>query len=275
MDKSTVLDKALLNDLELVEARAWGDLYRYAPSQIASALGIKLAEMGNAILTTAAEIDILGYNRVIALGVQEAANANLIEDVISTYREAGVKRFFVQICQEVTSPDWHEILLEKGFTRHNNWVKLYRPIDPPININSDVRVERIDHEKASKFADILVTSFDWPEEMVPWVASLVGHQGWHHYLAFRGDVPIGTGSFYAEGDYAWIDFASTLPEYRGHGAQGCMVQKRIADARDLGCKWLMVETAEQTPEKEAPSYRNMIRYGFKIAYIRPNYLYTF
>ena len=37
---------------------------------------------------------------------------------------------------------------------------------------------------------------------------------------------------------------------------------------------MIVETAEQTTEKQAPSYRNMIRYGFRQLFVRPNYIWT-
>jgi hypothetical protein len=37
---------------------------------------------------------------------------------------------------------------------------------------------------------------------------------------------------------------------------------------------LVVETAEDTPEKGAPSFRNMLRFGFQVAYVRPNFIYT-
>jgi hypothetical protein len=35
-----------------------------------------------------------------------------------------------------------------------------------------------------------------------------------------------------------------------------------------------VETAEDTVQRDAPSFRNMQRLGFEVAYARPNYLWT-
>jgi ribosomal protein S18 acetylase RimI-like enzyme len=71
---------------------------------------------------------------------------------------------------------------------------------------------------------------------------------------------------------AWIDFASTLPEYRGRGAQSALTARRIEDCARLGGETMVVETAAATPEKGAPSLRNMQRMGFEVAYLRPNYL---
>ncbi len=53
------------------------------------------------------------------------------------------------------------------------------------------------------------------------------------------------------------------------------MKKRIADAIAAGCRELVVETAWETADNAAPSYRNMLRYGFKEEYIRPNFLYSF
>ncbi len=52
-----------------------------------------------------------------------------------------------------------------------------------------------------------------------------------------------------------------------------MLARRIRDAAEAGCEMLVVETAEDRPDKPAPSYRNQLRFGFQVAYVRPNYIY--
>jgi hypothetical protein len=44
-------------------------------------------------------------------------------------------------------------------------------------------------------------------------------------------------------------------------------------ATKLGCSLIVVETAEQTKDKPAPSFCNMRRFGFEVAYARPNYIF--
>ena len=51
-----------------------------------------------------------------------------------------------------------------------------------------------------------------------------------------------------------------------------MIARRIDDARALGCRCLSVETAEDKPGQPAPSFHNVTRLGFRIAYYRDNYL---
>ena len=48
--------------------------------------------------------------------------------------------------------------------------------------------------------------------------------------------------------------------------------QRIRDGMALGCRWLITETGEDTPEHPNPSYHNMLRTGFKLAYHRANYM---
>jgi len=106
------------------------------------------------------------------------------------------------------------------------------------------------------------------------VADTVGRPGWRHYMAFEGEIPVATGAFFLAGDLAWMDFAVTMEAKRGKGAQSALVARRIRDAVALGCRGCIVETAEQTSSNEAPSYRNMRRFGFEVQYARPNYIWT-
>ena len=70
-------------------------------------------------------------------------------------------------------------------------------------------------------------------------------------------------------------FAATLPDYRGLGAQSALIARRFQDAAEAGCKWMVVETAEDKPERPVASYRNLKRLGFELAYLCPNYIYYF
>jgi GNAT superfamily N-acetyltransferase len=166
-------------------------------------------------------------------------------------------------------------LEDRGFHHYNNWIKLYRDVTLLTPVRTDLAIREIGTEYGDAFGRIIVASFEWPDRLYPWVGATVGRPGWHHYMAFDGETPVATGAVYCRGEVGWIDFASTLSSHRGRGAQAALVEQRIRDAAALGCKWLIVETAEETPDKPAPSFRNMVRYGFKAAYARPNYLFQF
>jgi GNAT superfamily N-acetyltransferase len=258
--------------LELHEAAAWADLYLSVPPQTARDHGIEVQLIGPAAVCVAANIDVLAFNRVIGLGVDGVVEDSVIDTIIETYTRSGVPRFFVQLSPLTDHTDLASRLIDRGFRAHNNWIKLYRGVEPPPDVRTDLRIEEIDNEHAEAFARIIVGSFDWPEALVPWIAAPVGREGWHHYFAFDGERPAATGASFIRGTTAWIDFASTLPNARGRGAQSALLARRLADCAELGCDLIIVETAEQTKENRAPSFRNVHRFGFEVAYARPNYI---
>lgn len=260
--------------LEQVEVSAWSDFCRAATREAIATCGIGLADDDTVSASSASKIDVLAFNRVVGLGMSEPATESHLDDLVSYYRRRQIGRFFVQVCPAASPKDLPGWLEKRGFSHHNNWVKLWRGVEPCRRAESDLRVRRIGKEHAVSFARILVTSFEWPRPLESWVAQTVGRPGWRHYMAFDREAPVATAALYVDGENGWIDLASTLPEYRGRGAQGALVEKRIQDARELGLRRLVVETAEDKPEHGSSSYRNMRKYGFQTAYLRPNYIYN-
>jgi GNAT superfamily N-acetyltransferase len=258
--------------LEQVEIDAFSDLYRAADIETAAQCGIELPDIGAACVAVASEIDVLALNRVIGLGLNEPVDDNILDDIIEVYRNAGVPRFFI-LAHPLAKPSRLTAMLQsRGLHHYNNWIKLYRKAEPLPPAKTDLRIESIGSEHGPAFAEIVTSCFGWPEIMNPWIAGFVGRHRWLFYMAFDKDKPAATAASFIDGNYAWIDFAATLPEYRAKGAQSALAERRVRDIIDLGCEWLVVETAEETPEKSAPSYRNMVRLGFAIAYARPNYV---
>jgi GNAT superfamily N-acetyltransferase len=269
-----VLPKKIARDLDLVEAEASNELHGAASADTVASCGIGLAKIGSAVVTSAATIDVLGFNRVLGLGLVESASQATLDRIVAHYEGANVRRFFVQLHPEALPaalPLWLE---ERNLHHHNNWVKLVRGVEEIADVTSDLRLKQIGVEEANTFAGIVSPGFDWPERVQPWVASLVGRPNWRHYLAYDGDRAVATGALFVYGDYGWLDFAGTLPEYRGRGAQKALIAQRISDARELGVSHLVVETAEETSDRPAPSYRNVIRFGFEVAYVRPNFIFV-
>ena len=90
--------------------------------------------------------------------------------------------------------------------------------------------------------------------------------------AYDGGQPAGAGALYVDGGVGWLGLGATLPEYRGRGAQSAILAARIEDARRQGCATVVTETGELADDRPSSSYRNILRFGFEEAYLRPNYL---
>jgi len=264
----------LARKIEAAEIEAWADLFRAAPAELRRERGIDMLERGGALAVKARRLDILAFNRVIGLGLRLPASPTGFEEVLSFYAESRPPRHMVQLSPAARPDDLRARLESRGYTHHNNWVKLYARVEelqPMVLKPTALAIRRIDKSEALTFGDILAAAFDWPRETAAWVAASVGRPGWHHYLACEGDTAIATGAFYLSGGVAWLDMAGTLPDRRGRGAQTALLAHRMREAALMGAELLTLETAEERPGKPVTSLRNSRRLGLRVGYLRPNY----
>ncbi len=274
IETTRTISPELTSRLELQEAFYWSDYFRAANPEISSKCGIQLHTIDNAHLNIAAQLDVLAFNRVIGLGMEKPASGEEIDQIIATYSEAGASRFFIQLSPFAKPANLPDLLERKGFQYYNNWFKLYRDLTPLPEKPTSLRIETISADEADIFADIIIDSFEWPAVLKPVIAATVGRNGWQHYLAYADEKPVACAASFIDDIYASLAFAATLPAYRGLGAQSALITRRFNDCAARGCRWMIVETAEDLPERPVASYRNMIRFGFQEAYRRPNYLFT-
>ena len=261
---------AMLN--EFGESEAWANYFLCAPSEFVQKYRLEAKKIGSVWVTMIPELDWTFFNRIVGLGVGDIATESLLDDAIGVLQNAGCKNFMAQIspwAQPSYLPEW---LIARGFTKGRNWAKVYRGNEPAPSVSTDLRIESIGKEHADVFADVALTAFEMPPELRPVISSNVGKSGWHHYLGFDGEQPVSAAAMFVKDDVGWLGFGSTLESHRKHGGQGAMFARRIQDGLSLGCKWFVTETGEDTPEDPNPSYHNMLRSGFKLAYLRPNYV---
>lgn len=266
------LPAELYQALERIEVDVWSTLYRVATPEEAAAGGLGISTVGPATLWRAAGWDVLAFNRVLGLGMGEPATRAMLDEIVARYAFAGVPRFFVQLNPAAQPSALTEWLSARGFVHYNNWVKLCRGVEAPPPAATDLRIDEAGPEQSATFGAIAAPSFDWPPEVERMLARLVTQPGWRYYLAFDGDVPVAGAGLFVNGAYGYLGPAATLPAYRGRGAQGGLIARRIRDAAALGCTMLVTETAQDRSDRPSPSYRNMRRFGFEVAYLRPNYL---
>ncbi|HEX6574955.1 MAG TPA: GNAT family N-acetyltransferase [Gemmatimonadaceae bacterium] len=263
-----------VNQAERSEMNALASATMHAPVEIARDLGLHLVFDQGVMMELATSADVLALNRIVGIGVEAPASRDQLARLIDIARQRGTKRLFVQVVPS-RSPDELEAWIENGGGRkYNRWVRLWRNVSDPPEVRTDLDVRKISGAHALRSGEIVAESFNMPMELSPWFASIVGKPGWTHFGAYDGDKLVSCAAIYLNDPTAWLGFAATLADYRGHGAQGALIRKRIEYARANGCDSVVVETAEQTPDHSAPSYRNMLRFGFTEAYCRQNYMVT-
>jgi len=249
------------------------------PPSVRDAYGVRVEAIGETVLGMSSGLDVLTFNRVVGLGMSTPATAKELDAIIGRYRDANVRRFFLQLspaAQPLALLDW---IRQRGFVPYNAWMKLYRRAEPYSDDvaamdapEHTVRVERAHHEDADTFGTIAATTFGMPPAAAQWLTTIVGRDGWHCYLAYDGATPIGVGAMFVMRDYAWLGIAGTLEAARRRGAQTALIRHRVNVAHAMGCKWVVVETAEETATRVVPSLHNLRRLGFTVAYPRVNYL---
>ena len=260
--------------LESVEVAGLADLYRMMPPAYAAAERMGARRFGTALGIRAARADVLALNRIVGLGLVEPATAGDLDAALQWFHEAGVPRAFVQVAPHA-EPDMLAAWLQaRGLTYYNNWVRLWRDTTPLPPQPTTLRVEQVGADLADLFGRIVAEAFHMPIDAGGWVTSTFGQPGWRHYMAFDGDAPAATAALFVQGSTGWLGAAATRADARGKGAQSALIARRIADAHAQGCTRLSVETAEPTETREAPSYRNVRRLGFEVAYKRANWLWV-
>ncbi|SRR5579884_219767 len=260
---------------ELTETEALASASAAAPRALAKRLGLSALRLGSAVAVRALECDVPMLNRVVGLGIGVPITEEVVEAIETFYKDAPV-RCLVQVSPAVSAPEQELLrtrLEARGLVRHDNWAKLVRGVEPAPEARTSLRIRPAGPEHAGAIAAILNEAFGTPDLFGQLLAGLAGRPGWRHYLAWDGGEPVAIGALFVHGRAGAFEGAATLPGYRGRGAQSALMARRVADAAALGCRWLVSETGEETPDRPNPSYRNMLRAGFRLLYQRPNWVH--
>ena len=238
-------------DLESAEHAAYTDAFR------ASSGFCEVAEIGGGTCLAVRRLPGRLFNRVFGLD-----SAGALDEIAAFY---GDTEWWVS-----DSAGLGPELEQRGFVRDYGWMKFSRGVGPR-EAQSDLRVVRVDQDRADDFATVVVGGYGMPEGTAPFAANVVGRPGWSCYVAYDGEAPAGAGALFVEQAVGWLGFGATLPDYRGRGAQSAILAARIEDARKQGCRTVTTETGELEEGRPASSYRNIVRAGFREVGVRANY----
>lgn len=257
--------------MEEVELRAWEDVYRVARER--GVPGHEMVRLGMGAAVFSPGMDILSMNRAFGLAPDRVPLAELGSALVDAFRVRDVPRFFLQPLPGTLGPDAEDTLTALGYRPYDRWVRLHRAAGEVPWVLTDLDVVAAGPHYADAFGEIVRHCFGYPDFAAPWMAALVGRPGWHAFVALEGPMPVATGAFHVQGPLAWLGFSATLPGYRGRGAQLAVISEMVLQATRVGCRHLVVETAEDGPDHPAPAYRNGLRLGFREAYRRENWVW--
>ena len=267
------LDPEVAYWAEMSEALAAADLCRAAADLPDDPVGALVARPGDGVAFAFRKLDIPFFNRAIGVGVARPAVESDVDDVVNFFDGAERAIAVAQLAPHAAPAElvgWFEA---RGFNRSRTWVKMWHDLAAIPEAPTDLRIDVIGSDRAHDFGRLgVVEAYDFPDVVGPAAGATAGQAGWMHYMGFDGDTPVSTAAMRIQDGVAWFGFGATSESHRGRGGQSALFARRLRDARDAGCRFAIVETGKETAEEPNPSYRNMVRSGFQLAYFRHNWV---
>jgi GNAT superfamily N-acetyltransferase len=257
--------------LDRVERRFWREIWESVPAAVASEHGIELEEFGPVQASVVRDLPRVGMLNLL-LGAAESSAADHLAAAAEWAEAKGIAPY-VPLTPGLPGSDQAERWLqENGFEPAYGWMKFVRDPHPPRFPAPDgVEVVELTSPDEEPFGTIAAIGFGAPAWAADFFAHLPGRAGWRCYVAKIGGKAQACAAMLIDSGIAEFGIAATLEEARGRGGQTALLRRRICDAAEAGCHTLFVETGERVPGKPSASYRNILKAGFKEAYLRPNW----
>ncbi len=263
--------------LEVIEREAFVDWFSAAPPETVASLGIDWTCVGTGILLAVRGIPTKAYNRAQGLGIGAPVTDTELEATIEWLRANSDPAWVIDLASGNLSGHLDDRLRARGLFPDGGFAKFQRPAVVLQNTRpTTLSVREVGKSEASDFGNVAQTAAGLPRGYASWYSALVGRAGWRMYVAYDGPVPAATGSLFAKDGWGWLAMGTTLPAYRGRGAQSTIIARRVNDGIAHGLTNFSTATREPitgegSGESEFDSYRNMLRLGFTRAYSRIHY----
>jgi GNAT superfamily N-acetyltransferase len=259
--------------LDETERRFWRGCWESAPPEAAAERGIELRDFGPIQASVVADLpDVRMLNLVLGAAEPGAVEEGHLADALDWTESRGVD-FYVPVKPGSAGAKAAEgQLKQRGYDLGYSWMKFVRDPSPSdLPEPPGVQIVELAGGQGEALGRIAATGFNLP----PWAAvlfsGLPGRDGWRCYEARIDGEPQACAAMLIHSGVAEFGIAATLESARGRGCQTALLHRRIEDARIAGCHTLFVETGERLPDRPSASYRNILRAGFREAYLRPNW----
>jgi hypothetical protein len=257
--------------IERIEREAWADLAAAAPGPLAQGIGLQTAPVGGAFLFMASRLAQFQFNWLSGAGLN-GDDGRSIAAAVKRFRDAGQHKFFIQIPPGPRTDECSALAGAAGLKPHPlAWAKFYRSTAAVPDVATGLTVRAIGSHERDLFSTTAIAGFGMPRPMAAWLSQLVGRPRWHTYVTFSDGEPAGAAAMYVHGEFAWFGVSASKPDMRKRGSQRALLARRLKDAAALGAKHATTETGVPQEGQAAPSYSNILKSGFTVAYVRPNW----
>jgi GNAT superfamily N-acetyltransferase len=259
--------------LDETERRFWRECWESVPTDVAAGRGIELRKFGPIQASVIADLpEVRMLNLMLGATEPGAVEEGHLSAALDWTESHGVD-FYVPVKPgSAEAKTAEERLKQRGYELGYSWMKFVRD-QLPSNLPEPPGVEVVELAggEGETLGRIAAEGFNLPSWAAVLFSDLPGRDGWRCYEARIDRESQACAAMLIHNGVAEFGIAATLESARGRGCQTALLHRRIEDARAAGCHTLFVETGERTTERPSASYRNILRAGFKEAYLRPNW----
>ena len=244
------------------------------PEPQRTTLGTSAVRLAGGVVCSMANDPVSYWSKALGFGFESPVDGDLVRSVVGVFRERGVAGATIQIAPQNLPSDWAAICAEHGLTRGHSWVKLAAEVDSIVvePRESRLRVGPVAADQVAQWADVVFSGFGMPPADLGRMAeSSTRSPNSLPFAAWLGDEMVAGASLFLHGETAHLFGASTLPGFRGLGAQSALIAARARAAREAGARWLVGETGKPSADGESSSLSNMLRAGLTPLYERDNW----
>lgn len=259
-------------DFESIELQAKWSWFKAVDRAYLTGYDWRLERIGDALCSVCASDSSILLNRVLGLGSQAPPTHQQLGNIRRLYQQAGVEKFFLHVLPQQLDVEMEQLLTGAGFRPYRGWMKFERGPDAPCPASTDLVIRKVGPAEAADFAAIAGPAFDMDPASQPAIATLANDPDWHLFMSFAGLEPAGTGALYVRNGVAYTDWGATHPDFRRRGSQGALLNARIRAAIDMACTRIVTMTGEAVPDDPQHSYGNILKQGFREAYLRQNWI---
>jgi GNAT superfamily N-acetyltransferase len=242
-----------------------------------AALGMDVRHLAGGVLTFVHRDPMGGY-WTKALGFTSPLTGEDLAEVVHAVGLSAVPAFAIQVQPRCEGEGFAQAAGRLGLQQGSAFVKLFGPAEPRDVDTDGLRVERLGADQAEVFSRIMHVGFqvDPSEASQSWFTDPHFFDGdWATYAAYDGAEPVAVARLLVVGETAAgaLFGAATMPAARGRGAQSALLDVRIREALDRGCRYVSAETWAETPESPNPSQHNMRSAGLTEVHTRRNWVH--
>ncbi|HYE73464.1 MAG TPA: hypothetical protein VEF04_09035, partial [Blastocatellia bacterium] len=266
------------SELEWAEAKAWIDMYHAAPEDYAQTYKLQIKHFNQLVILMSGVIPFPHFNCVMGLGLAQPATKELVDRVLTTFRDAQINNIYVRLIPHSQPDELPQWLQERNLRAKSGWDRIHRDDQPFLEsaprIIAGYGVEKITQATAEEWAEFIIGVYGVPVK--PWLMALVERDCWHHYVLRRGAKILAARSMYLNQDgTAWLGIDAPVPGVMvpSYDLDFQICKAIVKDGLELGAKQFIADIEAPSVGMNSPAYENFGTLGFSKLYLRNNYGY--